>query len=75
MYCVIETQFYCDGNAEQCAAKFNAMLDDLKALLEKHPGVTCTAFGEDDWRLTAEGLQEYPESQAELDAVGEACAE
>lgn len=69
MYCVIETQFYCDGDAEQCAAKFNAMLGDLRALLEKHPGVTCTTFDEDDWQLSADDLQEHPETEAELDAM------
>ena len=75
MYCVIETQFYCEGSAEQCAAKFNAMLGDLKALLVRHPGVTCTTFDEDVWQLTADELQEYPESKTELDAITDGDAE
>ena len=75
MYCVMETQFYCDGNAEGCAARFSAMLGDLKALLQKHPGVTCTAFDEDDWSLSADDVQEYPETQAEPGNSDEAAAE
>lgn len=75
MYCVMETQFYCDGNAEQSTARFNAMLGELKALLEKHPSVTCTAFDENDWSLSADDVQEYPETQAEPGVSDEAGAE
>jgi hypothetical protein len=66
MYCVIETQFYCDGSAGHCAPKFNAMLADLKTLLDRHPGVTCTAFDEDEWALSGDDLQELPGSEADL---------
>lgn len=69
MYCVIETQFYCDGGAKTSAAKFNAMFEDLKALLDRHPGVTCTMFDEEDWPLAPEELREHAETEAELDTL------
>ncbi|NOT01788.1 MAG: hypothetical protein HOP29_14300 [Phycisphaerales bacterium] len=75
MYCVFDTEFYCDGSVEPCLAKFNALLGDLKVLLEKHPDVTCTAFDTDDWSLSADDLLESPESEADLDGDdGEASA-